>query len=100
MRCLRCGRALAEPKRKRRTALSRCADAPGIARSDHAGRATGAAARQAIAREISCAKPPIVTGQLWALFPRSFHSIGIQVAERFGGDMTEGQSRKRLAGKI
>jgi hypothetical protein len=55
---------------------------------------------KAIAREIIRAKPPIGTGQLWALFPRSFHSIGIQVAERFGGDMTEGQSRKRLAGKI
>jgi hypothetical protein len=73
--------------------------------SDNGERSDGAAGTavedgKAIAREISHAKPPIVTGQLWALFPPSFHSIGIQVAERLGRNMTEGQSCKRLAGKI
>jgi hypothetical protein len=74
--------------------------------SDNGGqrdRATGTAVEdgKAIAREISLAKPLIRTGQRWALILCLLHSLLVfSSRERFGRDMTEGQSRKRLAGKI
>jgi hypothetical protein len=62
--------------------LITCAPPSGRDSCERRDRAAGTAVEdgKAIAREISCAKPPIGTGQRWALISNSRHSFGFRIA--------------------